>query len=78
VVFDEIMYHFIFANFGTVQGSGLMFRQDVAVSPVFQQEANHISIAPLTSLRGKNTTIRTQYITKVLSAKYMTAKAQLK
>lgn len=54
VVFDEIINYHIVANFGIVQGSALMFRHDVAVCPIFQQEAHYICISPLTSLTKKN------------------------
>ncbi len=71
MVFDEIIHHQIVAKFGIVQGSVLVFRQDVAVSAIFQQEANHICIAPLTSLRKSNSTISTPRSANCLIAKVL-------
>lgn len=63
VVFDEIINYHVVANFGIVQGSALMFRHDVAVCPIFQQEANYICISPLTSLTKKTI----QYLTVTIA-----------
>ena len=52
VVLDEVENHDVVADLGEVHGCVLVFGGDVAVCPVLQQQAHHVSITPLTCLGG--------------------------
>lgn len=50
VILYEVTHNKIVTELGEVHGRVLMFGQDVAVSPILQQEAHYISIPSFASL----------------------------
>lgn len=50
VILDEVAHNKIVTELGKVHGRVLVFGQDVAVSPILQQEAHYISIPSFASL----------------------------
>lgn len=50
VVLDEVTHNKIVTELGKVHGCVLVLGQDVAVSPILQQEAHYISVPSFASL----------------------------